>query len=70
MRVLKRQQFSGQVAVGQWLSDRIGIPRQTLLSAADTGRLACVTCEDGTRLVSWQSVAAFIAAYRPKGQRK
>ena len=65
----KLRPFDGWVCVGQWLSDRTGIPRQTLLSAADTGRLTVQTCEDGTRLTCWNDVQQYMATHKPKGKR-
>lgn len=62
--------WAGVVPVGQWLAHRTNIPRQTLLSAADTGRLSVDTLADGTRVVNYADLLLFVASYRPKGKRK
>ena len=62
--------FDGYVPVGQWLANRTGIPRQTLLSAADTGRLRTDMLADGTRVVHHADLLQYIATHRPKGKRR
>lgn len=65
----KFKPWQGVVPVGTWLANRTGIPRQTLLSAADAGRLDTAELADGTRCTTYEAVQAFLATHRPRGRR-
>jgi len=65
----KLKPFDGYVPVGQWLSNRTGIPRQTLLSATNTGRLRTDILADSTRVVHHADLLAYMATHKPKGKR-
>ena len=65
----KCKPWPGLVPVGQWLAHRTGIARQTLLSAADTGRLGTAELADGTRCTTYEAVQLYLATHKPRSRR-
>ena len=62
--------WPGLVPVGVWLAGRTGIPRQTLMSAAQSGQLTTERLADGTVCARYHDVLAWAATHTPRRRRR
>lgn len=67
----KIKSWPGLVPVGVWLSRRTGVPRQTLMSAAQAQQLITEKLADGTVCARYPDVMAWLAiTYAPRRRRR